>query len=61
LISVGAYRRGASATVDAAIDLRGEIDAWLLQRVDEPSSVAEARAGLVHLMRRAEDLRRTQG
>lgn len=50
LISVGAYRRGTRATVDRAVDLRADIDAYLRQRVDEPSSVGAAREALVRLM-----------
>jgi flagellum-specific ATP synthase len=50
LISVGAYRRGTNAIVDRAIDSRAEIDAYLRQRIDEPSSVAAARDALVRLV-----------
>ncbi|MGD9722847.1 MAG: FliI/YscN family ATPase [Pirellulales bacterium] len=53
LISIGAYRRGANPTVDKAIELRGAIDEFLRQRVDEASSVEQAAAGLAELARRA--------
>jgi flagellum-specific ATP synthase len=49
LVSIGAYQRGSSPLVDATIALRGEIDAFLRQAVDEPSTVAEADAGLCAL------------
>jgi flagellum-specific ATP synthase len=51
LISVGAYRRGTNPTVDRAIDLRGQIDAFLRQCVDEGSNVTAAREALLRLMR----------
>ena len=44
LISIGAYRRGANVEVDAAIDLRDEINALLQQASDEqlePGAAAE--------------------
>ncbi len=47
LISIGAYQRGADKTVDAAIDLREEIDRYLRQPVERPSTLAEAREGLL--------------
>jgi flagellum-specific ATP synthase len=49
LVSIGAYQRGSSPLVDATIALRGEIDAFLRQAVDEPSTVTEADAGLCAL------------
>jgi flagellum-specific ATP synthase len=51
LISLGAYRRGANAAVDRAIDLRAPIEAYLQQRVDEPSSVGQAKEALARLVR----------
>jgi flagellum-specific ATP synthase len=54
LISIGAYRRGSNPTVDLAIDMQGEISAFLRQRVDEPTSVERAKDALVELMRRAQ-------
>jgi flagellum-specific ATP synthase len=53
LISIGAYRRGSNRTVDAAIDLVGEFNTFLRQRVDEPSSVEQARDALIALQKRA--------
>ena len=52
LISIGAYRRGSNPTVDLAIDMRGEIDRYLRQRIDEASSVAKAREELADLIKR---------
>jgi flagellum-specific ATP synthase len=49
LISVGAYRRGSNRVVDAAIDLRDEINAFLRQDVGQRSTVDDARAGLLRL------------
>jgi flagellum-specific ATP synthase len=53
LISIGAYRKGSNAAVDTAIEMRDEIDAFLRQRVDERSSVEEARERLIALAQRA--------
>jgi flagellum-specific ATP synthase len=49
LIAIGAYQSGADPTVDTAIARRGEIDAFLRQRVDEPSDLAEADRRLAEL------------
>ena len=49
LISIGAYRRGSNRTVDAAIDMRAEIDGYLRQPVEQPSSPADARDGLLKI------------
>lgn len=49
LISIGAYRRGANRTVDAAIDLREAVLQFLKQRVDEPSTIDSARTALLAL------------
>ena len=46
LIAIGAYQTGADPTVDAAIALRGEIDAFLRQPVEERSDLEEADEGL---------------
>jgi flagellum-specific ATP synthase len=54
LISVGAYRRGSNRTVDLAIDMQPEINNFLRQRVDEPSSVEQARDALLQLFQRAQ-------
>jgi flagellum-specific ATP synthase len=42
LIAIGAYQRGTDPLVDSAIALRGQIDAFLRQRVDELSTAEEA-------------------
>ena len=55
LISIGAYQPGTDPLLDATIALRSRIDAFLRQRVDEPSSVEEADAQLIAL---ADDLSR---
>ena len=52
LISIGAYRRGSNRSVDLAIDLVGEINGFLRQKVDEPSSVELAKEGLVKLQQK---------
>jgi flagellum-specific ATP synthase len=52
LISIGAYRRGSQRTVDLAIDMLESIQQFLRQRVDERSSVEEARTALLQLRAR---------
>ena len=52
LISVGAYRAGSNAAVDAAIALREEIDRYLRQAVEEQSSLESARDELLALAQR---------
>ncbi|HEY2477653.1 MAG TPA: FliI/YscN family ATPase [Solirubrobacterales bacterium] len=42
LIAIGAYQSGADPTVDTAIALRDDLDAFLCQRPDERSDLAEA-------------------
>ncbi len=42
LISIGAYQRGSDQLVDSTIALRADIDAFLCQAVDEPSTAEEA-------------------
>ena len=42
LIAIGAYQRGASPVVDAAVDSKSAIDAFLQQEVREPSTVKAA-------------------
>ena len=49
LIAIGAYQPGADPVVDEAIAKRGAIEGFLQQRVDEPSTIAEADAGLMAL------------
>ena len=41
LISIGAYRKGSSAQIDQAVDLHEDIDDFLIQSVDDPSSYEE--------------------
>jgi flagellum-specific ATP synthase len=49
LIAIGAYQPGADPVVDEALAKRSAIEAYLQQRVDEPSTLEEADAGLVGL------------
>jgi flagellum-specific ATP synthase len=55
LIAIGAYQRGTDPVTDAAIDLRGAIDAFLRQRAEEPSSLEDADRGLRELSAGAPD------
>jgi flagellum-specific ATP synthase len=52
LISIGAYRQGANAMVDAAIAMRDEIHRYLRQAIDERSGVEAARNELIALAQR---------
>jgi flagellum-specific ATP synthase len=52
LISIGAYRRGANRTVDLAIDMQQDLNAFLRQSVDDPSSVERSRDALMQLLHR---------
>jgi flagellum-specific ATP synthase len=54
LIAIGAYRRGANKLVDAAIDMQDDLNGYLRQRVDQPSSVEDARQGLQALFQKAQ-------
>ena len=49
LISIGAYRRGANKVVDAAIDMQDEINRYLRQSVEEPSTLDQSREGVMRL------------
>jgi flagellum-specific ATP synthase len=49
LIAIGAYQHGADPIVDEALAKDGAIKAYLRQRVDEPSTIAEADQGLLAL------------
>ncbi len=51
LISVGAYRRGSNRTVDVAIEMLDEINRYLRQGVDQPSTLDDACGGLVELQK----------
>src|SRR6201992_229213 len=42
LIAIGAYQPGGDPTVDTAIAMRGEINSFLRQSVEEPSDLEEA-------------------
>ena len=52
LISIGAYRSGANPIVDAAIALQADLNRFLRQDIDEPSSVEAARQALFELVQR---------
>jgi FliI/YscN family ATPase len=58
LISIGAYRVGANPTVDAAIAMRDEINRYLRQAIEEPSSVEAARGELLKLAQRCQAARK---
>jgi flagellum-specific ATP synthase len=49
LIAIGAYQRGTDPSTDAAIDLHPAIQAFLRQRVEEPSAIAEADDALAQI------------
>jgi flagellum-specific ATP synthase len=49
LISIGAYRKGSNPTVDAAIELQDALNGFLRQKVQERSSVEQARSDLLKL------------
>jgi FliI/YscN family ATPase len=51
LISLGAYHRGSNRVVDAAIDMREQIENYLRQPVEQPSTQADAREQLFQLYR----------
>jgi len=53
LISIGAYRRGANATVDVAIEMQDEISRYLCQRVEERSTAEATYANLLRLKQEA--------
>ncbi|MGD0196476.1 MAG: FliI/YscN family ATPase [Solirubrobacteraceae bacterium] len=46
LIAIGAYQRGSSRLVDAAVALHDDIERFLCQAVDDPSTLADADSGL---------------
>jgi flagellum-specific ATP synthase len=52
LISIGAYRAGANATVDAAIAMRDEIQRYLRQAIEDRSGVETSRTELLKLAQR---------
>lgn len=50
LIAIGAYEHGSNPVTDRAIAMKGHIDAFLKQRVTEPSGLHDADAGLLALV-----------
>ncbi len=50
LISIGAYRRGGNKLVDAAIDLQDDLNGFLRQRVDQPSTYRRRAARTVGIV-----------
>ncbi|HYO24514.1 MAG TPA: flagellum-specific ATP synthase FliI, partial [Lacipirellulaceae bacterium] len=49
LVSIGAYRKGANRTLDAAVDMREAINAHLRQQVEERVSLDQVRRDLLAL------------
>jgi flagellum-specific ATP synthase len=49
LISIGAYRKGSNAAVDASIDLQEVLNLFLRQRVEDRSGVEQAVADLTRI------------
>ena len=52
LISIGAYRKGSHPQVDAAIQMKPEIDRFLRQAVEESTDMATTSKELSHLAAR---------
>jgi flagellum-specific ATP synthase len=57
LISIGAYRSGASPLVDTAIAMRDDIQRYLRQAIEERSSVEQARSELLALAKKCQAVR----
>jgi flagellum-specific ATP synthase len=55
LISIGAYQPGSDPLLDSTIALRSRIDAFLRQRVDDHTALADADGALVELASRLAD------
>ncbi len=55
LISIGVYRRGSNKSVDAAIEMLDEVNTYLRQSIEQPSTLEEARDGLLELKRKYAD------
>ena len=53
LLSIGAYRRGSNPMLDLSVELQDSINDFLRQKVEEPSSVEDARQALVQLIKQA--------
>ena len=49
LINIGAYRKGSNRTLDAAVEMRDEINRFLRQQVDERIELSQVRSELVGL------------
>jgi len=49
LVTIGAYRKGANRTLDAAVDMRDEINRHLRQSVDERVTIEQVRRDLAAL------------
>jgi FliI/YscN family ATPase len=49
LVTIGAYRKGANRTLDAAVDMREEINRHLRQAVDERVAIDQVRRDLAAL------------
>jgi flagellum-specific ATP synthase len=49
LVSIGAYRKGANRTLDAAVEMRDAIHAHLRQRVDEKVTLEQVRQEMLTL------------
>jgi len=49
LITIGAYRRGANRTLDAAVEMRDEINRLLRQQVEERVEIDQVRKDLIAL------------
>jgi flagellum-specific ATP synthase len=59
LILVGAYQKGSSRVVDTAIELHGEIEAFLQQDTNETATPSQTLAELLRIAGRAADALRT--
>ena len=53
LISIGAYRRGSTPTVDVAIEMLEQLDGFLRQAVGEGMSLEQTRQAAIELHRQA--------
>jgi flagellum-specific ATP synthase len=49
LVTIGAYRKGANRTLDAAVEMREEINRLLRQQVDEKAEIDQVRKELMEL------------
>lgn len=56
--TIGAYARGSNSDFDVAIAQKAKIDAFLRQRVEEPSSLDDTMAALVALAEETEAMRK---